>query len=190
MTSPSPLRQDEPQRYVALLRGINVGSSKSVSMADLSSLMTSLGFSGVKTVLRSGNVIFDTPEANAAALEDAISRSLSNQLGVDADCLVRTCGELQSTLATNTLGSLVTDESKMLAIFTSLPIDEAMLDRFDPVAVDPGHVSLGDRVIYQWCPLGILASAPLTRLVEKNLPLRATARNFRTLGRLAALLRS
>src|SRR5204863_1567267 len=47
--------------HVALLRGINVGTAKRVAMADLRQLMTGLGYSDVRTLLNSGNVVFTAP---------------------------------------------------------------------------------------------------------------------------------
>lgn len=49
--------------YLALLRGINVGSAKRVAMSDLRALMEELGFTDVRTLLNSGNVVFSGPKA-------------------------------------------------------------------------------------------------------------------------------
>ncbi|MBM4406965.1 MAG: DUF1697 domain-containing protein, partial [Chloroflexi bacterium] len=66
---------------VALLRGINVGGNKVIKMADLAKAFTSLGFANVRTLLASGNVVFEASNAKAAtssvieaALEKAFGR--------------------------------------------------------------------------------------------------------------------
>ena len=49
-----------PATHIALLRGINVGNAKRIAMADLKAVVESLGGTGVKTLLNSGNVVFTT----------------------------------------------------------------------------------------------------------------------------------
>lgn len=64
---------------VALLRGINVGRAKRVPMADLRKLIEALGFSNVRSILNSGNAIFEAarpaPEKVASEIERAIQKS-------------------------------------------------------------------------------------------------------------------
>src|SRR5438034_9447267 len=77
--------------HIALLRGINVGGSNKVPMADLREVVASLGHTGVSTYIQSGNVLF-TAEAGAAAdasalaagLEQAIEQSFGLRLRVVA----------------------------------------------------------------------------------------------------------
>jgi len=66
------------QRYVALLRGINVGRAKRIAMADLRTLVESLGYTGVRSLLNSGNVVFD---AGSAADGTAAAAALGKGLG-------------------------------------------------------------------------------------------------------------
>ncbi|MCA9367439.1 DUF1697 domain-containing protein [Candidatus Kaiserbacteria bacterium] len=60
--------------YVALLRGINVGGNKKVSMAELRELFSNLGFSNVRTYINSGNVLFDGKQVSMKAIEMAIKQ--------------------------------------------------------------------------------------------------------------------
>ena len=62
--------------YIGLLRGINVGGNKKVAMADLREMISALGFSDVKTVLQSGNVVFRGPAKAAAKLEAQLEGAL------------------------------------------------------------------------------------------------------------------
>src|SRR6266496_3074723 len=72
-----PPRGGEMARQIALLRGINLGSSKRVSMSDLRGLMEGLGYGDVRTHLQSGNVIFTTAERPDAAAQRIESGLLS-----------------------------------------------------------------------------------------------------------------
>jgi uncharacterized protein (DUF1697 family) len=85
-------------RYVALLRAINVGGHR-VAMSRLRSLFEELDLVGVSTFIASGNVIFSTPERDAAALEVRIERHLAAALGYAVDTFLRTPAELAEVAA-------------------------------------------------------------------------------------------
>src|SRR5262245_51458503 len=97
----SPGVADASTRYVALLRGINVGRAKPVGMAELKATVEALGFDDVRTLLRSGNVVFAGKAAAsptvAARLEAAIEERFAMKVGV----VVRTADELAAAVAAN-----------------------------------------------------------------------------------------
>ena len=72
--------------YAAFLRGINVGGNRSIKMAELRTAFAAQGFTNVKTVLASGNVLFDTAETDAAVLCRQSSNTLSRNLGTRSSC--------------------------------------------------------------------------------------------------------
>jgi uncharacterized protein (DUF1697 family) len=66
--------------------------------------------------------------------------------------------------------------------------DAATLAEHDPAEFDPGHAQLGDRVVYQWCPDGLMESPELHAWATKNLGVEVTTRNWNTVAKLAELL--
>lgn len=88
-------------RYVALLRGINVGGQKLIKMEELARIFTGAGFKHVRTYQASGNVIFDSPSANKAALGKKIEKALQQSLGYEVTVVLRTHSELESLVARN-----------------------------------------------------------------------------------------
>lgn len=87
--------------YVALLRGINVGGSSVISMAELRKAFEELGFRDVKTVLASGNVLFETSASDPAELVRNIERGLAGVLGRDVPTIVRTLEDLRTLRESN-----------------------------------------------------------------------------------------
>ena len=83
-------------RYVALLRGVNVGGIN-IKSADLARVFRDLGLGDVKTVLASGNVLFDAPRADAA-LKQRIEDALSAAFGYDAWVILRTQASLHDVV--------------------------------------------------------------------------------------------
>jgi uncharacterized protein (DUF1697 family) len=75
-------------RYVALLRGINVGGRTLVKMADLKTCLENLGFEGVSTYIASGNVLFETDEDDAAGLATTIEAAIEQRFELPVKVVV------------------------------------------------------------------------------------------------------
>lgn len=88
-------------RYVALLRGINVGGNKLIKMPDLVRICTGAGLKNVRTYIASGNVIFDSPSANKTALVKKIEKALRAALGYEVTVVLRTASELEHLVNRN-----------------------------------------------------------------------------------------
>ena len=81
-------------RYVALLRGINVGGKSLVRMADLKECVEELGYEDVSTFIASGNVLFETPERDAAKLESTLEKAIERRFNLPIAVVVRSRAEL------------------------------------------------------------------------------------------------
>jgi uncharacterized protein (DUF1697 family) len=177
-------------RFVALLRGINVGANKRIAMADLRELLTGLGFTEVRTLLQSGNAVFTTRSTKPETLARRITGAVDEQLGLDVGCLVRNSDELRTVIEDNPLGDVATNGSKFMALFLSKEPDPKLLKAHDPRSLAPERIRIGDRVIYQWCPDGVLAAPAAGGFAEKHLGVTVTGRNWNTVTKLAAMLES
>lgn len=82
-------------RYVALLRGINVGGNAKVPMADLREIAESLGWTAISTHLNTGNLFFSTDERDEIELASRLTNVISDRLRIAPPVLVRTLPELQ-----------------------------------------------------------------------------------------------
>jgi uncharacterized protein (DUF1697 family) len=173
-------------RHVALLRGINVGRAKRVAMADLRSLVESLGYGHVRTLLNSGNVVFSIPGTARGDAAERIEEAMARRLGVSARVTVLTATELATIVTKNPLGTIATDPSRFLVATLKGP---AARKRLVPLTrQDWGReaLALGARVAYLWCADGILVS-PLLASVGRLLDDAVTTRNWATMTKLNAL---
>jgi uncharacterized protein (DUF1697 family) len=75
-------------RFVALLRGINVAAQRKVPMADLRGLAADLGLGSPRTLIASGNLIFDSDEKRVP-LEAVLEEGLKRQFGFSVDVMVK-----------------------------------------------------------------------------------------------------
>src|SRR5579862_3648141 len=87
--------------HIALLRGINLGGRHAVTMADLRDLVEGLGHTNVRSLLQSGNLVFDSRRATAEALELQLERAAAAQFGFATDFHVRTADEWHNAVAAN-----------------------------------------------------------------------------------------
>ena len=89
-------------RYIALLRGINVGGQKRIKMIDLKIAFESLNFKNVKTYIQSGNVIFDSDSTDTIKLTNQIEKKISETFGFLVKTIIRTDEELRHSPAPQT----------------------------------------------------------------------------------------
>jgi len=107
-------------KYVAFLRGINVGGHKAVKMEELKKAFESLGFENVKTLLASGNVLFAAPHASASTLTKKVEEKLEKTFGHEIGVLIRKIEELQRLAEANPFtGVKVTPQTRLYVTFLS-----------------------------------------------------------------------
>ena len=175
--------------YAALIRGINVGGKKRLAMADLRAVLSAIGLHDVRTHLNSGNATFTSAATDSAELAELIERAVEADLGLNIRCLIRSAAELRAVIDVNPFAEHAAEGSKLVANFLSTAPDPAWVAAHDPCALDRETIVLGDRVIYQWCPNGILEAPPAGTFAEKHLGVTVTARNWNTVTKLAAAAR-
>jgi len=186
-TTAAPREQRSVQtKYVAFLRGINVGGHKQIKMADLRTAFESLGFENVKTLLNSGNVLFETAEKDPKALVPRIEATLKSTFGHDVGVILRTAVEIQALVDSNPFKNVnVTPETRLYATFlsekpnTSLKIPNISPDgNFKILRVSAGEV----------CSVLVLLPGSRTvdamSVLEKEFGRKVTTRNWNTVKKL------
>ena len=172
--------------YIALLRGVNVGGI-TVKSADLRAVFESLGFESVRTVLASGNVAFESDQADAAALKRAIESALGDRFGYEAWIVLLTRAELERVVAAFPFDAQ-REGWHPYVLFASDPehLGELVaaadhLDEADDVIAE------GDGVIYWHNRRQVGVGSAFAKLTGKaRFKPTTTNRNLRTLDKLLA----
>jgi uncharacterized protein (DUF1697 family) len=170
---------------IALLRGVNVGTSKRISMSDLRALMAGLGHTNVRTLLNSGNVLFQCSRPNAAKLIAAIESAISAKHGFSAVVTVITVKDLKQIIDENPLLEHATDHARHLVAFAPNP---KLLIPLRPMLKEnwtPDALAIGSRAAYLWCASGILESR-LNQAFARKAGANVTTRNWATVLKLQA----
>ena len=168
--------------HIALLRGVNLGPAKRVAMADLRAIAEGLGHTGVRTLLNSGNLVFQAePSADhAARLQAALLQTLS----VKSRVLVLTADELAAVIAANPFPEEAALNPSRLLV--TLPGTPEALGRLAPLAdADwrPERLALGGPAAFSWHPDG-LSSGKLAEALDRAGKGEVTARNWGTVLKL------
>jgi uncharacterized protein (DUF1697 family) len=176
-------------RYLALLRAVNVGGNNRLAMADLRELLEGLGYGGVRTHLQSGNAVFTASEGSSAErLAGEIETALVEEVGLTVKVLVRTRPELARAIAANPLLDVAEDHARLLVTFLSRTPDPEVLAALAPAEFEPEVFAVGEREIYAWYPEGVRATKLSNAFWERRLGVVASARNWRTVTRLLELM--
>lgn len=175
--------------HVGLIRGINVGKAKRVSMAELAKAIEALGYSNVRTLLNSGNVVFTAPGVKAGDAASRLEQVLVERLGVSAKVMVLTARELDAIVAANPFADVADNPSRylvgVLASKASTKLVEPLLAR----EWAPEALATGPGAVYLWCP-NMVTGSPLMEAIGKVLKDGVTTRNWATMTKLLALTRT
>ncbi len=176
--------------YIAMLRGINVGGHKIVSMADLVKLFEAEKFRNVRTYVQSGNVVFEAPAAASDALAAKLEERLRKKLGFSVPVVIRTKDELDRIVSANPLAKKrEIDKEKLHVTFLATKPEAALAAELD-LPTSKGELFLvKGREVYLYCPNGYGTSKLNNTAFEKKLKVAATTRNWKTTRALLELSR-
>jgi uncharacterized protein (DUF1697 family) len=164
---------------VLMLRGINLGPSRRVPMADLRALFGEAGYENVRTYVQSGNVVL-TGASEPAELELEAQRLISERFGFEVPVVARTREELAAVVELNPLGDVADDPKRYQVSFLSDELDAETMDRLGELAAQSERLAAHGRELYAWHPEGVARSKLSSALAGKGLGVTATARNWRT----------
>lgn len=175
--------------HVALLRGINVGGRKMVPMADLRSLVTRLGFGDVRSLLQTGNLVFESQGRRPAQLERLLQDAFDRELGLETEVFVRTTAEWRQLVASNPFPAQATsDPARLVLMCLKDAPTPAALKSLRAAIVGREQLRADRRAVYLVYPDGMGTSKLSSALIERMLQTRGTARNWNTVLKVAATL--
>jgi uncharacterized protein (DUF1697 family) len=173
--------------YVALLRGINLGSVNKVPMKELTTVFQDMGHEGVRTHLQSGNVIFDARSSSSKKLAAEIENAVFKAFGVRSPVILRAARDLQRTVEGNPFPVQGAKPTSLQVMFLADRPSSTAVKTLDPDRSPPDQFHVKGREIYLWLPNGGGRSKLTNDYFEKRLGTSATARNWNTITKLLDL---
>ena len=177
-------------RYVALLRGINVGGNNMIPMAALKACFEAQRFRHVATYIQSGNVLFSARSARLS-VTTAIERALNETFGFPVPVVVRSLEQMTGVVKNAPKGFGARPAEYRYDVFflkVPLTVDDAMKG----VTTKPGVdcVWAGDEVLYFSRLIRRAAESQMSRILGRPIYRSMTIRNWNTTRKLAELLAS
>lgn len=177
------------KRYVALLRGINVGGRNVIRMADLAACFESNGFEDVSTYIQSGNVVFGSGDSSTKALTTRIEDMLSATFGYEASIVLRSQAQMRAVVAGAPEGfgsDPATFRYDVIFLMPRLTASRALEGIETREGVDEVHPGRG--VLYFSRLIARASQSRLTRLVSTPMYQSVTVRNWNTTSKLLTLM--
>ena len=172
-------------RYVALLRGINVGGNNMIKMEKLRLSVAALGFTDVKTYINSGNVIFDARETDDKVLAKQIHDVIAVDFGFDISVMVRSLAEIKELIAANPYEGQFDNDKDLHAFFLNEPLTAEQTALLLAQGTDAERFHIADCHILCLLTISILDSSVGKGFIDKKLKVATTARNWRTVKKIA-----
>jgi uncharacterized protein (DUF1697 family) len=163
--------KSRPTVFVALLRGVNVGGNNMISMKSLKESFETLGFVNVSTYINSGNIIFQSKEADPRKLERKIEQMLSSDYQLDSKVVLRSLSEMEKLM--NDLPRSWNEDSswRYNVIFLRYSIDSEKILTELPANSDI------EQVVYR--PGALLWSTQATQMSQSQLGKLSSRKTFR-----------
>jgi uncharacterized protein (DUF1697 family) len=182
-------RTSARETYLALLRGINVGGNNIIPMARLVESFTGLGHVNVKTLIASGNVVFQATKTDLRKLEQTIEQRLTADFAYDAKVVVKSHAEMAAIIDGLPKGwQRPSAAHRYYVIFLRHGVDRpGLVDELEPKA---GVEVLTYRpgVLFWQAKISALTRSNVARLTQRKIYADVTIRNLNTTKKLAALM--
>ncbi|HEY2084371.1 MAG TPA: DUF1697 domain-containing protein [Verrucomicrobiae bacterium] len=170
--------------FIALLRGINVGGHNKVSMSELRSLCSELGWSDVQTYIQSGNLVFST-SGKPAVLETKLQRAIESHFGFSIPIIIRSAAEWPAYIKSNPFLDACKKEPHLVMLCLSKipPKPDAAKNLLERAASGERIIQIGDALWIHFAG-GVARSKISPTLLDRMVGSPVTARNWLTVLKL------
>lgn len=175
-------------KFVALLRGINVGGNTLIKMADLKESFEKEGFTNVVTYINSGNVIFETNEKNTGSICARLEKAVEDRFGYAIKIVVVSHVQLEEIVEKIPPSWKKGEDLRCYVSFIISPttVDEA----YNQIDIKEGvdFLDKGPGVLYMGTTLSGLTKSSFTKLIGKKIYKEMTMRNLNTVRKILEIM--
>lgn len=171
-------------KYVAFLRGINVSGNKTVPMKVLADLFATLGFSQIKTILNSGNVVFEAKETSASELAAKIESAIETKFGFNVPLQIWNWNEIKTIVNQNPFHPRpVNPNIHWYVTFLNNPNDKLPSSFPDGFAL----LKIQNQMLFSTLDRSAGKSTDFMSFLDKHFGKKVTTRNWNTLVKIAGV---
>ncbi len=167
-------------KYVALLRGINVGGNNIIKMFDLKQAFEKAGYSKVVTFIQSGNVIFESGIQDKEQITTHLEDVLSKTFHYTSKVVIRSHKELKRIIAGVPSMWKTDDDVRCYILFIKEPVTEKDVEKEIEIKEGIDFFSTGVGVVYMATKMEGLTKSKFSKIIGKKVYKDITMRNFKT----------
>ena len=168
-------------KFIVLLRGINVSGKNKILMSDLRDLLKDLGFKNVKTYIQSGNIILNSEKTKSEVCK-IIQEGIFKKFDLHIHAIARTLAELKTTINNYPFSS--TNDKIVAFTFLNKCIT---LKTINISNIGQDKYQINKDIVYLYCPSGFGKTKLTNNIIEKKIDVIATTRNLKTTLKLTEL---
>ncbi len=169
--------------YISILRGINVSGQKMIKMESLRELYSGMGFQRIQTYIQSGNVVFQTDDADVDvdSLQVNIQNNISEIFGFDVPVMVFEFDHFKDMLIQNPfLNDSEKEVNHLHVTFLSAIPETERVAKMDELEYQNDRYQLIDKAVFLYCPNNYGNTKLSNNFLETKLKVKATTRNWKT----------
>jgi uncharacterized protein (DUF1697 family) len=164
---------------------VNLAGRNTVAMADLRAWIEELGFGNPRTLLNSGNVVFEGAKLSTERLEAKLETEAKKALKIDTPFLVRTGADLDRVVDRNPFPKeAASDPGRLIVVFAKANLAASRVKSLEEAIVGRERVRADGRHLYAVYPDGAGQSKLTAALIDKKLGCAGTGRNWNTVMKL------
>ncbi len=158
-------------------------------MGDLREMCAAMGLENARTLLQSGNLVFQTEKPNVADLEKRLEAESAERLALKTDFFVRTTSDWKKIVKANPFAEAAKDDpGHLLVVFLKSGPDKDKFEALSAAVKGREEIRAGDRCAYITYPDGVGRSKLTIGVIESKLGTRGTGRNWNTVVKIATML--
>lgn len=174
-------------KFVAFLRGINVGGKNKIKMETLREVCVSLGFENVVTYINSGNVIFETVKVDDKKIAAKIESAIENEFALKIKVIVRTMAEIENIIANNPFAGQFENDKDLHVFFLDEELPPERCELLLSNNNENELFAVQNREIFCLLRVSVPNSLIGKDYIGKKLKVPATARNWRTVNKISEI---
>ena len=157
-------------------------------MSELKLLYKSLNFTNVQTYIQSGNIVFCSLENNSQKVKKLIEQKIEEEYDYRVPVFIISSQKLKSVIERSPLNDAEIDLAKYAVAFLDSVPNKFLLKYLDKFKSTNENLFFLEDVIYLYCPNGFGKTKLTNNLIENNLKVTATTRNWRTINKLFEMI--
>lgn len=173
------------KKYIAFLRGINVGGNKKIKMITLRASIEKAGFKKVQSYIQSGNILFNCNQESVLSISKKIEAVILKDFRLEVPVLVTTKESIMSILKDYPFTN--SEEKNQYFVLLHNSPDKALVENFNTLKFETEDYYLTENCVYLDCKQGAGKAKLNNNLVEKKLKVTATTRNLKTMQKIVEL---